>query len=127
MRITAAMLAMCLVGGTAGWALAEQSDEVAIRGGRTVANTICVACHIVSPRQTIKPLYTEPLPSFEEIANRPGTTAESLHAFIDNAHWKDYALPRRPMPMAMLSDRDKARVIAFILSLKKEEGHARGS
>jgi len=100
------------------------SNEAAIRGGMTVANTICIACHVVSPNQTIKPIYRDPPPSFQDIANQPGTTAQSLRTRMSDAAWHDYAVPRNLTPMARISEKDRAQVIEFILSLKTPQDEA---
>jgi mono/diheme cytochrome c family protein len=100
------------------------SKDAAIRGGLTVANTICIACHVVSPNQRIKPIYRDPLPSFQDIANQPGTTAESLRRRMSDAAWHAYAVPRNLTPMARISEKDRAQVIEFILSLKKPQDEA---
>ena len=98
---------------------AASSDEALIRGGRTVANTVCIGCHIVSPNQTLVPLYEGRLPSFENIANRPGLTAQSLRDLMASASWHNYALPQTLSPMSRISERDREQVVAFILSLKR--------
>jgi cytochrome c len=98
---------------------ATPAEEATIRGGRTVANTLCIACHVVSPDQTLTPLYGERLPSFEDIANRPNLTADSLRALMASASWHNYALPQTLSPMSRISEKDRTQVIAFILSLRR--------
>lgn len=102
-------------------AIAAPDDTAMIRGGRTVANTVCIACHIVSPNQTLVPLYQHRLPTFDEIANRRDTTAESLRERMASASWHNYALPQTLSPMARISARDRDQVIAFILSLRRPQ------
>jgi mono/diheme cytochrome c family protein len=97
---------------------ANPPDASAIRAGRNVAVTKCIACHMVSPNPPIQPVLGPGIPSFEEIANRPGTTAESLRADIKNANWHDRAMPTTLLQMNRLSDRESAQVVTYILSLR---------
>jgi|SRR5215831_17916403 len=100
---------------------AEQSDASSLRAGRAIATSTCIVCHVLSPDQAIKPLYGGKAPSFEELANRPATSRASLLAFLNSPHWNDPALPKKPAPMALMSQRDKSSVAAYILSLRKQQ------
>jgi mono/diheme cytochrome c family protein len=99
---------------------AVQSEDRSVRAGRDIATTTCVACHIVSPDQTLKPLFDGLAPSFETIANRPATSRQSLVAFLSSTHWDNPVLPIKPAPMRLLPDREKSDVTSYILSLRKE-------
>jgi mono/diheme cytochrome c family protein len=91
-------------------------DAVAARGEH-IARLVCSACHAVASDQEYPPILTKPAPSFSDIANRPGTSVESLQHFIVSTHWDVNALPMT-MPNPMLSS-DEARAVArYILSLR---------
>jgi mono/diheme cytochrome c family protein len=93
----------------------------AIRAGRNIAMTKCIACHLVSPNQPLAPVLGPGIPSFPEIANRPDATAMSLGQSMQTARWHDYALPSTLLPMSRLSDKEREQVVAFILSLRGEQ------
>jgi cytochrome c553 len=100
-------------------AAAQSSSQAsAVRAGYTVAVTSCIACHVVSSNQTLQPVLGPGIPSFEEIANRPGTTMESLQAGMKTARWHDPNMTARLLPMSRLSDERRAQVAAYILSLR---------
>jgi cytochrome c553 len=78
----------------------------------------CIACHVVSRDQTLQPVLGPAIPSFEEIANRPETTMNSLQAGMKTARWHDPNMTARLLPMSHLSDERRAHVAAYILSLR---------
>jgi mono/diheme cytochrome c family protein len=94
------------------------SDERAIRAGRNVALTTCIACHVVSRDQAIKPVLGPGIPSFEEIANRPESTVDSLREAMKVARWHDPGLAATLLPMSRISDAEKTQVASYILSLR---------
>jgi mono/diheme cytochrome c family protein len=104
--------------GASAAAAESQSQDNAIRAGRTIAVTTCISCHVVSSDQSIKPVLGPGIPSFAEIANRPDTTAESLSAAMKVARWHDPAMTATLLPMSRISDRERAQVAAYILSLR---------
>jgi mono/diheme cytochrome c family protein len=87
------------------------------RGGFRIARDVCSACHVVQPGQPGGTVLLHPGPSFQEIANRPGTTADSLRTFINGSDWN---MATRPitMPRQGLSDSSTEQVVSYILSLK---------
>ena len=93
-------------------------QSAAIRAGHNIAVGNCVACHVVSPTQTIQPVLGPGIPSFQDIANRPGTSAESLQAAMKNARWHEPGMAATLLPMSRLSDRERAEVAAYILSMR---------
>ena len=95
------------------------SDEAAIRAGHNLAIGSCIACHEVAPGQAVKPVLGPGIPSFESLANRPGTTAESLQTAMKSARWHEPAMAATLLPMSRLSDKQRAEVAAYILSLRK--------
>ena len=99
-----------------------QDDPAAIRAGRNLATSKCCACHLVSPNKSLPPPVMGPgIPSFEEIASRPGITTEYLIQRMKTAVWHDAALPPTLLPMSNLSDREKEQVAIYILSLRKQD------
>ncbi len=96
----------------------SQTDASTIRAGHNIAVTRCIACHVVSPKQTLSPVLGPGIPSFEEIANRPGIAAASLAGSMKTARWHDYAMPAKLLPMSRISDTERAQVAAYILSLR---------
>ncbi len=86
--------------------------------GRRIAGLVCAPCHVVARDQEFGPLLNQPTPSFEDIANRPGTTAQSLRRFLTDIHWNAREIPMK-MPDPMLAEYQRAAVIAYILSLRR--------
>ena len=116
MRKAMIVAAMCLCGG--GAVAQSPSSDNAIRAGHTIAVTTCISCHVVSPNQTIKPVLGPGIPSFAEIANRPGTTIEALTAAMKVARWHDPGMTATLLPMSHISDEGRAQVAAYIMSLR---------
>ena len=115
-RVIAVAAAICISG--AGAAAQTSSNDNAVRAGHTIAVTTCISCHVVSPNQSIKPVLGPGIPSFAEIANRPGTTIESLTAAMKVARWHDPGMTATLLPMSHISDQGRAQVAAYIISLR---------
>jgi mono/diheme cytochrome c family protein len=96
------------------------SEERDIRAGRTIAITTCIACHVVSRDQSLKPVLGPGIPSFEEIANRPGSNIDSLRAAMRVARWHDPAMAATLLPMSRISEIERAQVASYILSLRQQ-------
>ncbi len=62
-------------------------------------------------------MLAKPAPSFFDIANRPGVSAQSLQRFITNTHWDVDRIPMT-MPNPMLNKSDVQAVSRYILSLR---------
>ena len=107
--------AICLC--SAGAAAQTPSNDNAVRAGHTIVVTTCISCHVVSPNQSIKPVLGPGIPSFAEIANRPGTTIDSLTAAMKVARWHDPGMAATLLPMSHISDQGRAQVAAYIMSL----------
>jgi mono/diheme cytochrome c family protein len=97
----------------------NEADASAIRAGRNIAMTTCVSCHVVSPDQAVKPVLGPGIPSFQEVANRPDTTVDSLRAAMKVARWHDPAMAATLLPMSRISDTERAQVARYILSLRE--------
>ena len=117
-RTATALTVLLLSLACAAHALAAQPEETAIRAGKTIAVTACIACHVVSRDQEVKPVLGPGIPSFEEIANRPGTTVDSLRAAMKVAKWHDPAMAATLLQMSRLSDSQRTQVATYILSLR---------
>jgi cytochrome c553 len=115
--ILAVTCALSLVGANPAIAQ-DDSNRRDVRAGQTIAVTSCIACHVVSRDQTLQPVLGPGIPSFEEIANRPDATSDSLQAAMKTARWHDPGMAATLLPMSRLSDQDRARAAAYILSLR---------
>jgi mono/diheme cytochrome c family protein len=96
-------------------ALAQSSEA-----GQTLALQLCSRCHAVLRGEGVTP-NPEPLPfskvgtplPFEDIANTPGVTEMALYAWLTTTH---------PTMPDIVLDKDELRnVVAYILSLKKNQ------
>jgi cytochrome c2 len=56
------------------------------QAGRQLALRACDTCHIVAANQEIRPLVPGYAPSFFDVANKPGVTAQSLEEFLAHRH-----------------------------------------
>ena len=86
---------------------AVQAEDPRVAAGHEVANRWCVNCHVVAPGQT---RGGDQAPPFRSIAERAGTTAASIRAFLE--------LPNHRMPYQNLSNVELDAVTAYILSLR---------
>lgn len=77
--------------------------------GREFALQTCTPCHVVSSKQRSPPRFAV-APSFDAIANHDTTTASGLHAFLSTPH--------PTLPNLLLTSREQADVIVYIMSLK---------
>jgi mono/diheme cytochrome c family protein len=93
---------------------AEGSD---IQEGHRLALRICYACHIVASDQEEPPILHNPAPSFQSIADRPGTTAASLRNFMLTTH-RTIATPAN-MPNLQLTADQVTQLVSYILSLRR--------
>lgn len=84
-----------------------QGDATA---GRVLVVKECNECHSVSPEQ--RAMRLDAAPGFDEIANKPQTTAISLRAFLQQSH--------PTMPNLMLTEAERDNAIAYILSLRQQ-------
>jgi mono/diheme cytochrome c family protein len=92
--------------------------DAAVARGEHIARVICSNCHVVASDQEFPPILLVKTPDFSEIANRPGTTAESLQRFIMHTHWDEERIPMT-MPNQLLPASDVKAVSRYILSLRK--------
>jgi mono/diheme cytochrome c family protein len=93
------------------------SQEAVVSRGHQFALVVCAACHIVATDQKTPPILRSPGPSFDTIANRPGTTADSLKNFLATTHAE--IAGAAGMPNEQLADYQTDEVISYILSLRR--------
>lgn len=74
--------------------------------GGQMARQWCAGCHQVAPGGDAQ----DTVPRFVEIARRPGTTAETLAAFLRQPHGR--------MPDLNLTEANIRPLIAYIISLR---------
>lgn len=111
MRVTGTVLGWAAVAGVsmavAGVAPARADDAGRVAAGKTVAQTWCANCHLVTATQA---QGSDQAPTWASIANRAGTSSDTLHAFLAQPHGK--------MPDFKLGTTEIDDVVAYILSLK---------
>ena len=104
-------LALCVLDGVTGTTVAQPSRPPDTQRGREIAERLCSGCHRVTPEQALPGGWAD-VPSFAEIANRPGRTAERLVGSI--------MIPHPPMPDIALATGTLHDVAAYILTFKKD-------
>jgi mono/diheme cytochrome c family protein len=87
-------------------ARAEDGSAVA---GLAYARTVCAECHAIRSDDLLSP--NPKAPSFAKIASTPGVTGAALFVILQTPH--------REMPDLIIPAKEKADVVAYILSLKK--------
>jgi mono/diheme cytochrome c family protein len=96
---------------------AEPAAADDARAGRALSLKLCTPCHVVSPDQELPPILRPRAPSFRTIANRPGTTDESLRRFLTETHASLRDVSGMPNPQ--LTEDQVREAAAFIMSLRK--------
>jgi mono/diheme cytochrome c family protein len=96
----------------------ETQHDAALQRGEHIARLVCSACHVVAADQEFPPLLRPPAPSFEEIANRPDASVETVRRFVIETHWDMKTLPAQ-MPNQMLSKAEATAVARYLLSLRR--------
>ena len=86
----------------------EASPEV--YRGSGLARQVCARCHVVAEGN--EPLMDIGAPSFVDVANRPGTTLESLETWLRIKH--------PSMPNYRFDDESTTDLAAYVLSLRQE-------
>lgn len=109
MRGLIAGAAVAVFFGAAAVARAQPGDPQA---GRRLALHDCAVCHVVAEKQETKPLVAFYGPSFFDVANREGTSAQSIEGFLAHGH------PRSRMPAPQLTPVQIRDVTSYILGLR---------
>jgi len=98
------------------WSQAASTIDDA-SNGRHLAVMLCTGCHVVAPGQPYAPTMNPPAASFQSIAQRAGTTVESLRNFLTTTH---HGLDNpNGMPDPMLADFQIREISAYVLSLQR--------
>jgi mono/diheme cytochrome c family protein len=122
-RFTQLTIAVAIVAGAiAAPATAEEAGNPA--EGQRLALKVCSFCHVVSSEQQFAPTLRNPAPGFGAIANKPGTTAESLRRFLVATH-ATIAEPAN-MPNPRLTDQQVIDIVSYILSLRSPQAGTKG-
>jgi mono/diheme cytochrome c family protein len=77
--------------------------------GKALGQRLCVNCHVVVPGEAAGRV-TAGIPSFKDIALKPGQTSAAIQDRMINPH--------PPMPEVPLTNHERADLAAYILSLK---------
>ena len=102
--------AMALVTGfvsIASPAISQEAPNVA--SGRKLASAWCSECHLVAAGQS--KAGNDAIPTFSTIANKPGTTAMALKAYL--------ATPHPVMPNVVATRQQVDDIVAYILTLQR--------
>jgi mono/diheme cytochrome c family protein len=105
------------------WSLTARAQDVSdtnnVQSGRTLALKVCTPCHVVLPDQEFPPVFNGPPKpaSFQAIADSSKTTEHSLRNFLSTTH-STISMPIR-MPNPRLSNDQAAKIVSFMLSLRK--------
>jgi hypothetical protein len=95
------------------------SDSTDILKGKQLARIACSDCHVVaSDAESPLPMLQQSAPRFDDIANRPGTTENSLQKFIMTTHWDGETIPMT-MPRPELTKQQVVALSRYIMSLRK--------
>ena len=96
----------------------RQQPLEALQRGQHIAQLVCSACHVVAHDQEFPPILRPPAPSFEEFANRPNMSLQTVQRFVLQTHWDMKTLPMQ-MPAQMLPKSDTTAVARHVLSFRK--------
>ncbi|HXY96215.1 MAG TPA: c-type cytochrome [Steroidobacteraceae bacterium] len=95
------------------------ADAAELARGEHIARLVCATCHVVARDQEYPPLLSKPAPSFLDLANRPGVSAESLERFVTTTHWDNPDKLAMTMPDLRATPEQSRAVARYILSLRK--------
>lgn len=79
--------------------------------GLSYAQQACASCHAVTATERSSP--SPNAPSFVAIANLPGMTPTALNAWLHSAHMS--------MPLISVSSEDRARLFAYLETLRRQK------
>lgn len=103
------VLALCVVAYASG-AGAQESGEP--KRGLAVARENCAGCHAVGRGEGASP---NPFaPPFQRMADLPGMTAIALNHLLHSSH--------ESMPLLVLPPDEQWHIVAYILSLRGQQG-----
>jgi len=102
-RISFLLLFGMLLGGCA------RAQDGNAEAGLEFARTVCAECHAIGPNENESP--NPKAPPFAKIAGTPGITGAALNVILRTPH--------RDMPDFFIPAKEKADVVAYILSLHR--------
>jgi mono/diheme cytochrome c family protein len=88
-------------------ATASRADDPAVYRGAAIAAQVCAQCHTVSDADDPSPVPGAP--SFMSVANRPGTTTDSLARWLTSSH--------PSMPNYIFDERSVGDLAAYVVAL----------
>ncbi len=103
------VIAIC-VAGALGALMAPLAQAADAKAGLKLSEKWCASCHVIGPGAVGG--VSDAAPTFASIANRPGTSAESLQAFLADPH--KAAMKGIVLPRFEIDD-----LAAYIISLKE--------
>lgn len=92
------------------------ADPLVLKG-KQLARIACSDCHVVASDAESPPPLDELGPRFDQIANRPGVSEQSLQRFITTTHWDGETVPIT-MPKPELTKQQVSTLARYIMSLK---------
>ncbi len=103
-------------------AQAQQVSSVSddVQNGHHLAVLMCSNCHVIGSDQSIEPILRPPAPSFESIAQRSTTSADTIRTFLTTTHRN--LSNAAGMPNPELLDFQTRQIEAYLLSLRKTSG-----
>ena len=114
-----ALLTLMLSVAFASTARAATPNGDLVAAGRSFAQRVCGACHVVTPQSRESPILSPPGPSFAVLAQRPLLTEQALREFLAANHGT--MGPHEAMPNPRLVDYQVDEIVAFMMSLKAEK------
>ena len=94
---------------TAAVCCGARAQDGSAEAGLAYARTVCSECHAIRSDDLLSP--NPKAPSFAKIASTPGVTGTALFVILQTPH--------REMPDLIIPAKEKADVVAYILSLQK--------
>ena len=86
-----------------------RAEDGSAEAGLVYARTMCSECHAIRSDDLLSP--NPKAPSFAKIASTPGVTGTALFVILQTSH--------QEMPNLIIPAKEKADVLAYILSLQK--------
>jgi mono/diheme cytochrome c family protein len=95
-----------------------EPNKVASGMGHDLAQVKCSSCHLIEPGQKNAPDHVGG-PSFQTVADRPGTTEATLRKHLQTTHAS--GIVPLSMPNPNLSQDELNKIIHYLVSLKTAE------
>ena len=82
------------------------------KNGKTIVQALCVSCHVIPG--AVQNAVPVGIPTFREIANRRGQTAQNIFSAL--------ILPHYPMPDMQFTNKEMHDIVAYIDTLRADNG-----